>query len=213
MAKRGFALSVTDGSRALLRERAAGVLHGNDAGGWTRASPRLYPHQWSWDSAFIAIGWAHLDVRRAMFELEQLFAAQWPTGMVPHIVFRAGDRGAVLPRAAVVGLRPGSRRPGLPVETTGICQPPVHALAVRRIWELTPPALRPEIRERIRALFPQLVSWHRYLATAARPRGVRAGHHLSTRGRARTTPRAGTARWRASRWPGPAPIPAWTPAS
>src|SRR5580692_245450 len=110
----------------VLRDRAAAVLRGNDAGGWTKASPHLYPHQWSWDSAFNAIGWAHLDVRRAMAELEGLFAAQW---------------------------------------TTGICQPPVHALALQRIWQLTPPAHQPEIRARLRALYPRLVSWHRYLAT------------------------------------------------
>jgi hypothetical protein len=82
-------MSVSGGTGATLGDRAAAVLHGNDAGSWTRAAPVLYPHQWSWDSAFIAIGWAHLDVRRAMTELEQLFAAQWATGMVPHLVFRA----------------------------------------------------------------------------------------------------------------------------
>ena len=82
---------VTAGSDVALSDRAAAVLRGNDAGGWTKASPLLYPHQWSWDSAFIAVGWAHLDVRRAMTELEHLFAAQWPTGLVPHIVFRAGS--------------------------------------------------------------------------------------------------------------------------
>jgi hypothetical protein len=43
-------------------------------GAWTKAAPRLYPHQWNWDTAFIAIGWAHLDVRRAMTELEGLSA-------------------------------------------------------------------------------------------------------------------------------------------
>ena len=80
-----------------LSDQAAAVLRGNDAGGWTKASPRLYPHQWSWDSAFNAIGWAHLDVRRAMTELELLFAAQWSTGMVPHIVFRGGPRAAYFP--------------------------------------------------------------------------------------------------------------------
>jgi hypothetical protein len=37
------------------------------------------------------MGWAHLDVRRAMTELEGLFAGQWSTGMVPHLVFRAGS--------------------------------------------------------------------------------------------------------------------------
>jgi hypothetical protein len=68
----GYLASVTSES---LRDQAAAVLHGNDAGTWTRAAPVLYPHQWSWDSAFIAIGWAHLDVRRAMTELEQLLAA------------------------------------------------------------------------------------------------------------------------------------------
>src|SRR5258708_25026959 len=78
--RRRPAMSVTADTRAMLRDRAASVLHGNDAGSWTKASPVLYPHQWSWGSAFIAIGWAHLDVRRAMIELEQLFAAQWATG-------------------------------------------------------------------------------------------------------------------------------------
>jgi hypothetical protein len=88
---------VTAGTDVALRDQAAAVLRGNDAGGWTKASPLLYPHQWSWDSAFIAIGWAHLDVRRAMTELEQLFAAQWSTGMVPHIVFRAGQDARYFP--------------------------------------------------------------------------------------------------------------------
>ena len=71
----------------VLADRAEAVLRGNDLGGWTKAAPRLYPHQWSWDSAFIAVGWAHLDTRRAGQELTTLFNAQWTTGMVPHIVF------------------------------------------------------------------------------------------------------------------------------
>ena len=54
-------------------DRATSVLRRNDMGGWTRAAPDLYPHQWSWDSAFIAIGLAHLDVRRAASELTTLF--------------------------------------------------------------------------------------------------------------------------------------------
>jgi glucosylglycerate hydrolase len=161
---------VTAGTDVALRDQAAAVLRGNDAGGWTKASPLLYPHQWSWDSAFIAIGWAHLDVRRAMTELEQLFAAQWSTGMVPHIVFRAGQGARYFPGPEwwdCAAVTPAAR--GLPAQTTGICQPPVHALAVRRIWQLTPPPLRPEIRARIQALFPRLVHWHRYLATGRDP--------------------------------------------
>ena len=162
-------MSVTVGSAAALRGRAIEVLHGNDAGGWTKASPHLYPHQWNWDSAFSAIGWAHLDVRRAMKELEHLFAAQWLTGMVPHIVFRAGPGEPYFPGPERWECAIASGAPAPPVRTTGICQPPVHAIAVQRIWQLTPQAQQPEIRGRIQALFPRLVKWHRYLATQRDP--------------------------------------------
>ncbi len=66
---------------------AAGVLRRNSLESWTRPAPGLYPHQWSWDSAFIALGLAHLDNSRATRELESLFASQWANGKVPHIVF------------------------------------------------------------------------------------------------------------------------------
>jgi len=162
-------MSVTADADLPLRDRAVAVLHANDAGTWTRAAPRLYPHQWSWDSAFIAIGWAHLDVRRAMTELEQLFAVQWATGMVPHLVFRAGPEHPYFPGPQWWDTAVSPAAPEGPLRTTGICQPPVHALALQRIWELTPQVLRPEIRARIHALYPQMVSWHRYLATHRDP--------------------------------------------
>src|SRR5215472_16143936 len=152
-----------------LRDPAAAVLHGNDAGSWTKASPHLYPHQWSWDSAFIAIGWAHLDVGRAMAELEHLFAAQWATGLVPHIVFRAGPDQPYFPGPEWWDCAISPAAPAPPLRTTGICQPPVHALAVLRIWQLTPQERRLEIRARIQALYPRLVKWHHYLATQRDP--------------------------------------------
>ena len=162
-------MSVSADTRATLREQAAAVLHGNDAGGWTRAAPVLYPHQWSWDSAFIAIGWAHLDVSRAMTELEQLFAAQWATGMVPHVVFRAGPEHPYFPGPEWWDTSVSPAAPAAPLLTTGICQPPVHALALQRIWQLTPQQQQPEIRARVQALYPRLVNWHRYLATQRDP--------------------------------------------
>ncbi len=160
---------MTADAHALLHDRAATVLHGNDAGGFTRASPHLYPHQWSWDSAFIAIGWAHLDVGRAMAELEGLFSAQWSTGMVPHIVFRAGPDKPYFPGPEWWDCGTAPAAASLPFKTTGICQPPVHALSLLRIWQLTPQARQPEIRERVKALYPRLVHWHRYLATQRDP--------------------------------------------
>ena len=42
------------------------VLEQNDLGTMIAAAPRLYPHQWSWDAAFIAIGLARVSVPRAI---------------------------------------------------------------------------------------------------------------------------------------------------
>ncbi|HEX5700188.1 MAG TPA: glycoside hydrolase, partial [Rubrobacter sp.] len=115
--------------------RAAEVLRENDMGGWTRASPTLYPHQWSWDTAFIAIGLAHLDTGRAAGEIRALLEYQWKNGKIPHIVFN--------PDAPPESYFPGPEHwasaadspdaPSGPSVTSGLCQPPVHALAARRI--------------------------------------------------------------------------------
>jgi glucosylglycerate hydrolase len=68
------------GEEARLAVRARRVLRKNDMGTWTKAAPDLYPHQWSWDSAFIAIGLSRLDTRRAARELLTLFEHQWKNG-------------------------------------------------------------------------------------------------------------------------------------
>lgn len=53
-----------------MRSAAANVLRGNDSGRYTLASRTAYPHQWNWDSALAALGWAELDPARAWTELE-----------------------------------------------------------------------------------------------------------------------------------------------
>nr|MDT0665339.1 hypothetical protein [Micromonospora sp. DSM 115978] len=70
-----------------LRATAVEVLRGNDLGSITRPSPTLYPHQWLWDSCFIAIGLRHVDPARAATEVLSLFRGQWPNGMIPHVIF------------------------------------------------------------------------------------------------------------------------------
>ena len=70
-----------------LAARAAYILRDNSTGLITKAAPRLYPHQWSWDAAFNAIGLATIDLPRARQELDSLFAGQWRNGLLPHIVF------------------------------------------------------------------------------------------------------------------------------
>src|ERR671920_984056 len=116
--------------------KAARVLRRNDLRSWTRPAPSLYPHQWSWDSAFIALGLAHLDNRRAAQELETLFASQWSTGKLPHVIFNPeAPPQSYFPDAERWGSAAlSSDAPSSP-HTSGLCQPPVHAIAVSRIWE------------------------------------------------------------------------------
>ena len=57
-----------------LSARAAYVIRSNDRGTMTAAAPLLYPHMWSWDAAFIAIGLATLSIPRAVVELDTLLA-------------------------------------------------------------------------------------------------------------------------------------------
>src|SRR5438105_5527404 len=66
---------------------ARDVLDGNWTGQSTIPAPGLYPHQWNWDTGFIAIGRSHYDQTRAEIELLSLFGAQWRTGMLPSIAF------------------------------------------------------------------------------------------------------------------------------
>jgi mannosylglycerate hydrolase len=70
-----------------LVQQAQMVLDFNWNGEYTQPGPHLYPHQWSWDSALIAIGYAHYHQDRAMQELSHLFESQWKNGLLPQIVF------------------------------------------------------------------------------------------------------------------------------
>jgi hypothetical protein len=71
-----------------IRDRARRVLdgHWDEARGYTYPNTSVYPHQWMWDSSFAAICWHHVgEHERARRELAGVFAAQLPSGFVPHI--------------------------------------------------------------------------------------------------------------------------------
>ena len=147
-----------------LRRAAAQVLRENWTGTSTVPSRTLYPHQWSWDSAFIAIGLRHLSPCRAQRELETLLAAQWDDGRIPHIVFNpAVPADAYFPGPTFWRSTTDGRGAGAPphVATSGIVQPPVHALAAWLV-HLADPA---ESRRRgfLARVHPRLLAWHRYL--------------------------------------------------
>ena len=128
-------LTATD--RRALERAAIRVLGNNWHGHATVPSGGLYPHQWSWDSAFIAFGLQHWAPQRAAAELLSLFGGQWCDGRVPHIVFNP----AVHEEAYFPG--PGFWRSSLvagapPVATSGIVQPPVHASAALSLLDHLP---------------------------------------------------------------------------
>ncbi|MER5209477.1 hypothetical protein ABT063_02480 [Streptomyces sp. NPDC002838] len=147
-----------------LHVRAAQVLEGNWRGASTVPSRGLYPHQWSWDSAFIAIGLRHLSPLRAQTELETLLDAQWGDGRIPHIVFNPSvPLDAYFPspdfwRSSTAGRAAGAPRT---VQTSGIVQPPVHALAAWLVHRADPGLSR--ARGFLARVYPRLAAWHRYL--------------------------------------------------
>jgi glucosylglycerate hydrolase len=154
-----------------LATAATQVLRSNDVGHMTTASPALYPHMWSWDACFIAIGLSSVSVTRAITEMDTLLAAQWRNGMLPHIVFSSrADQYFPGPERWDCA-RSSPDAPNDP-RTSGICQPPVHAIAVDTIMAA---AARGSGDERSEAdgfldrAWPRLVAWHRWLASARDP--------------------------------------------
>ena len=142
-----------------LVQQAQMVLDYNWSGEYTKPGPRLYPHQWSWDSALIAIGYSRYDQERAARELDHLFDAQWKNGLLPQIVFNMRF-GMYFPG---INFWHANESPDAPthVKTSGIVQPPVHATAVLRIHERASDA--PKARKFLEKAFPRLEAWHEYL--------------------------------------------------
>jgi glycogen debranching enzyme len=139
---------------------ARAILSANDRGGYTVPNGQVYPFQWNWDSAFVAIGFATYDPDRAWQELETLFRAQWDDGFLPHIVFWKDDDG-YFPGPEVWQSNTDPR-------TSGITQPPVAATAARKVWEFAP---TDEYRSRLEALFPKLMAYHRWFRDTRDPEG------------------------------------------
>lgn len=154
-----FEFFSTKGFKSYLKQ-AKGILAANWTGTYTRPSPSLYPHQWNWDSGFIAMGYAHFDQARAMSELRSLFAQQWPNGMLPQIVFNPHALGHYFPEPDFWQV-PGGR------PTSGIAMPPMHAIAVKHIFDLAHD--KKKAKDFLGEMFPKLMSLHLYLYTHRDP--------------------------------------------
>jgi glycogen debranching enzyme len=134
-----------------LDARAIAILRRNDRGGYTVPTHGLYPYQWNWDSAFVALGFAEFDVDRAWTEIETLVSGQWDDGMIPHIIFHKDDPG-YFPGPGVWGT-------GKTPPTSGITQPPVLATVVRTLWEAEGADPR---HPRLRRLYTACLASHRW---------------------------------------------------
>lgn len=153
-----------DQPRDVLAEATA-VLEMNDRGTYTQPGPELYPHQWLWDSCFIAIGWRHLDIERAKAEILSLLRGQWHNGMVPNMVFRDDpqyrtDRNVW--RSWVNPYAPND------VKTSGITQPPVIAEAVVKLGEKMEWSER---RQWYKIVYPSLLAYHSWQYNERDPHG------------------------------------------
>jgi glycogen debranching enzyme len=137
-----------------LAANARAVLAANDMGSFVRPGRELYPFQWNWDSAFVALGLAYVDPERGRAEVRSLLEGQWRDGMVPHIVFHepAPDYspGPELWNSAACERAPA-------VLTSGLTQPPVLATAVRVLHEAAPE------RSFLEEVVPALERWHEWL--------------------------------------------------
>lgn len=137
--------------------RAKAVLAHNDRKLWTVPAGDLYPHQWLWDSCFVAIGLRHLDIERAQTELTSLLRGQWANGMLPNIIFSEGlehrtDR--ELWRSWISPYAPHD------VQTSGITQPPMLAEAVYQVGQKLK---LPERRSWFKLMYPALIDYHSWL--------------------------------------------------
>jgi len=145
---------------AALDARAIDILRRNDRGGYTLPNASVYPFQWNWDSAFVALGFAANDMDRAWREIETLFEGQWEDGFLPHIIFWQDDPG-YFPGPSVWQAHENPA-------TSGITQPPVAASVVRWLTEMRESAAE----EPLRRLFPKLLAWHRWFHEVRDPWGT-----------------------------------------
>lgn len=140
-----------------IAERAIEVLKKNDRGLYTIPADLLYPHQWLWDSCFIAIGQRHYDVERAKMEILSILRGQWSNGMVPHMIFSRGHefhRDHMVWRSWISPFAPDD------VLTSGITQPPMLAEAIVRIGEKLSLVDR---RSWYKQTYQGLVAYHQWL--------------------------------------------------
>ena len=107
-------------------KNAQKILIGNRKRGYTLpTNNKLYPAQWNWDSAFIALGYSYFNLNFALKEIKTLLDGQWKDGMIPHILFHNTNTNYYPNHTAW--------NCGNKIRSSGITQPPVLASILKQI--------------------------------------------------------------------------------
>ena len=107
-------------------KNAQKILIGNRKRGYTLpTNNKLYPAQWNWDSAFIALGYSYFNLNFALKEIKTLLDGQWRDGMIPHILFHNTNTNYYPNHTAW--------NCGNKIRSSGITQPPVLASILKEI--------------------------------------------------------------------------------
>ena len=111
-----------------LINKAQKTLLGNRRKGYTLpTNNKLYPAQWNWDSAFIALGYSYFNLNYAIKEMTTLLDGQWKDGMVPHILFHNPNTN-YYPNYTAWNC-------GNKIRSSGITQPPILATILKLILD------------------------------------------------------------------------------
>lgn len=142
----------------IIINKAKKILNENWNTNYTVPSNNLYPHQWSWDSGWIVYGYCALnETYKAEVEIKSLFDYQWENGLIPSIVFHNIDNIDYFPGPDVWDLKNNASHITNKFNTTGIVQPPIHALACLKIYNTNSNI------DFIKEIYPKLLKWHKYL--------------------------------------------------
>jgi hypothetical protein len=120
--------------------QARAVLINNRSSQYTLPSSSLYPHQWNWDSGFIAIGYSHFDTDWAIKELKSLGS------YFPEPDFWMTEKSVNAPDDHL---------------TSGITMPPIHAVAAMKIYENA--KNKEHVKPFLEWIYPKLLNYHYYL--------------------------------------------------
>ncbi len=112
---------------SLIKEAKRTLINNRRLNYTLPTNTKLYPAQWNWDSAFIALGYSNFNLDYSFKELETLISGQWDDGMIPHILFHIKD----------LNYTPNYKawNCGKKVSSSGITQPPILASILRIIIE------------------------------------------------------------------------------